>query len=198
MNGRTALISCLVIILATGTVAALLPAPDLSTASSPIGTKVLTTITGDRMTVSYATGAAASARTGRVVMIGGDVNYVRSMVVKTDDPVPETGFGETPSRSLAPGARQFHREAIANGTSRLRVDLDWDDPSLAPSLVVYPPDGSTLGPYSDLDDGRRDGRCYLEIETEGRDIASGDWYFRVTGDPDATIPRYTLTTAGAP
>lgn len=198
MNSRTALALCLAIVLVTGTVAAFLSVPRLLPASelpalSSLPAASAAAVPAGRTTVLYTAGTGTAAQADRVAVIGGDVYYVRSLVVRAGAAV--TADEEAPSLSLAPGARQFHRETVGDWAARLRVDLDWGDPSLDPSLLVYPPDGTVLDPYRDLDDGQRDGRCYLEIGGSERTLTPGDWYFRVTGDPNRTVPRFTLETA---
>ena len=152
-------------------------------ADSQIGSRVVT--------VQMRNASAASA--SRFVLIGGDVYFIR-----TNMTAPQIGFvapNETSSvpvyAGLGRGEYRFYRDQVATNRDRVVVDLDWGDPSLDPTLTVYPPDGA-LGTYHDGDDGRVDGRIYLEIAGSER-LTPGEWYYRVTGDGARDLGPYSFT-----
>ncbi|MEN6343316.1 MAG: hypothetical protein ABFC89_12255 [Methanospirillum sp.] len=131
--------------------------------------------------------------TSRFVLIGGDVYFIQTSMT-----APQFGFVTSNATSPVPtyaglgrSEHQFYRDQVATGRDRVVVDLDWGDSTLDPTLTVYPPDGA-LGTYHDGDDGRMDGRIYLDIAGSGR-LTPGEWYYRVTGDGSRDLGPYSFT-----
>jgi hypothetical protein len=112
-------------------------------------------------------------RTGNVYLVR---NVEGEVTVTVSDQGSDAGTDST-RHTLAPGESRFFAAPVTDGTSHHWVDIGWDASAGDLILNVYPPDGC-LGPYSDADDGQKDGRIFLDISSlEG--LAPGDWYYEV-------------------
>jgi hypothetical protein len=65
-------------------------------------------------------------------------------------------------------------------STAFNFDLKWNNPADDLRLMIYTPDGHVLGPYTDVSDGRTDGRINMEIDNQNG-VADGTWLFKVTG-----------------
>jgi hypothetical protein len=116
----------------------------------------------------------------------GNFFVVREVAPRTDqrygvavssDRVP--GLGQNNSlHTVGPGEKRFFAEPVPDGAPQFWVDIRWDASAGDLRLQIYPPDGA-LGPYTDADDGRNDGRIFFRIASpEGP--APGDWYYEIS------------------
>ncbi|MDD1686633.1 hypothetical protein [Methanoregula sp.] len=88
----------------------------------------------------------------------------------------------------------YYNDVVPNGKQHEWVDLDWKNPSKDLKLMIYTPD-ATLGPYSDIADGKKDGRIFLDIASR-LNVTAGHWFFRVQNEyPDPA--NYLLNTYSA-
>jgi len=96
---------------------------------------------------------------------------------------------------VAPSAvANYYNDVVPKGKQHEWVDLDWKNPAKDLKLMIYTPD-ATLGPYSDNDDGKKDGRIFLDIASQ-LNVTAGHWFFRVQNEyPDPV--NYLLNTYSA-
>lgn len=88
----------------------------------------------------------------------------------------------------------YYADIVPDGKQHEWVDLDWKDPGMDLSLMIYAPDGM-FGPYTDMSDGRRDGRIFLDVASR-LNVTPGHWFFKVQNERQDRIP-YTLNTYSA-
>lgn len=78
------------------------------------------------------------------------------------------------------GGREPFRRVIPEGLSAFAFDLFWEDPGSSLKATLFAPDG-VLGPYHDADDGREDGRIFLQVSRPGG-VAAGEWFVIVEAE----------------
>jgi len=95
---------------------------------------------------------------------------------------------------VMPSTANFYTDVVPAGKQHEWIDLDWKDPKKELGLMVYAPD-ATLGPYTDMADGRKDARIFLDVSSL-LNVTPGNWFFKVrNARQDDT--RYTLNTYSA-
>jgi len=83
--------------------------------------------------------------------------------------------------SITEGQTRWHSKLVDQGTSSLKVDVDWDSPDNSLTLTIYAPgSGPVFGPYRDGSDGVIDSRIQLTVSNPG--IYPGTWQFKVYGE----------------
>jgi hypothetical protein len=70
------------------------------------------------------------------------------------------------------------------------MDLSWNNVNNPHSVIVCLPE-STLGPFQNIDDGKRDGRIFLEISSDST-LTPGTWYYVVRADRELPGNNETL------
>jgi hypothetical protein len=83
------------------------------------------------------------------------------------------------------GVTALYSKNISAATPYIIVDLYSGDSGDPVSVTVITPD-KTLGPFTDLSDGRKDGRIYMKISRTGG-LTPGVWKFRVQSSKDIAI-----------
>lgn len=134
-------------------------------------------------------------RTGNVYFVRnlkGDYGGTVTVTVSDLESDAGTGGGR---HTLAPGEKRFFAVPVTNGASHHWVDIAWDASFGDLILNIYPPDGC-LGPYTDTDDGQRDGRIFLDISSFGG-LAPGDWYYEVSRPGGEGPVEFTFETMHA-
>ncbi len=79
----------------------------------------------------------------------------------------------------------MYSKNISATTPYIIVDLFSGDSGDPVTVTVITPD-KTLGPFTDLSDGREDGRIYMKISRAGG-LTPGVWKFRVQSSKDIAI-----------
>ncbi len=79
----------------------------------------------------------------------------------------------------------MYSKNISADTPFIIVDLYSGDPNDPVTLSIIAPD-RTLGPFTDISDGRKDGRIYLKI-SRSTGLTPGVWKFRVQSEKDIAI-----------
>jgi hypothetical protein len=122
----------------------------------------------------------------------GDVAYaINSVTVSTaSNPI----LTNHRSFAVVPRTANYYMDIVPEGKQHEWIDLDWKDENKDLGLSVFAPD-ATLGPYSDVSDGRKDGRIFLDIASR-LNVTSGAWFFRVENSREDYTP-YTLNTYSA-
>lgn len=122
----------------------------------------------------------------------GDIAYrVRSVTVAAESEpllMNDRAFAAVPATSM------YYMDVVPEGKQHEWVDLDWKDKNKDLNLTVYAPD-STLGPYSDVSDGKKDGRIFLDVSSLFN-VTPGSWFFKVQNSRQEYTP-YTLNTYSA-
>ncbi|MFA4877614.1 MAG: hypothetical protein WC586_09375 [Methanoregula sp.] len=116
---------------------------------------------------------------------------INSITVVSDEepmPVNDKAFAVMPSTA------NYYTDEVPAGKQHEWVDLDWKDKTRDLDLTVYAPD-STLGPYTDVSDGKDDGRIFLDVSSRFN-ITPGHWFFKVQNKQGARVP-YSLNTYSA-
>ncbi|MDO9324016.1 MAG: hypothetical protein Q7T80_03565 [Methanoregula sp.] len=98
------------------------------------------------------------------------------------------------SFDVMPTRANYYTDVVPLGKQHEWIDLDWKDPKKDLSLMVYAPD-ATLGPYTDMADGRKDGRIFLDVSS-ALNVTPGHWFFKVRNDRQDNT-GYTLNTYSA-
>jgi len=104
--------------------------------------------------------------------------------------------------TLTPEVTALYTKNISAETPFIIVDLYSGDPDDPVTLSVIAPD-KALGPYTDISDGRKDGRIYLKISRDGG-LTPGVWVFRVQSSKNIAVfnwvpkPANTSTTTSGP
>lgn len=75
------------------------------------------------------------------------------------------------------GTTRFFRDTLPSGTQRYWMDITWNDPSRNLQVTIFSPEGP-LGPYSNVANGRIDGRIFLAMEKDPA-LPAGNWYYEV-------------------
>jgi len=96
--------------------------------------------------------------------------------------------------SLTSSATNYYQDTVPDGRQHEWIDLDWKDRNKDLDLTVYAPD-STLGPYSDVADGKKDGRIFLDVSSRFN-VTPGHWFFRVRNSGQ-DFTDYSLNTYSA-
>ena len=123
--------------------------------------------------------AAGSAYAVDVIMVSG---------VSEPLPVNSMNFGVMPS------VANYYSDIVPAGKQHEWIDLDWKDTNKNLNLTVYAPD-STFGPYSDVSDGKKDGRIFLDVSSL-LNVTPGHWFFKVQ-DMQREYTPFTLNTYSA-
>lgn len=133
----------------------------------------------------------ALERAGNIYLVRNVEGEEGMLTVTMNDWRPNSGT-DSRRHTLAPGETRFFAAPVTDGTSHTWVDIRWDTSAGDLILNLYPPDGR-LGPYTDTDDGRRDGRIFLDVSSlEG--LASGDWYYEVSQPGGEGPVEFTFET----
>jgi len=96
--------------------------------------------------------------------------------------------------AVVPTTSNYYADIVPDKKQHEWVDLDWKDPGMDLSLMIYAPDG-TFGPYTDMADGRKDGRIFLDVASR-LNVTPGHWFFKVQNERQDRI-AYTLNTYSA-
>lgn len=96
--------------------------------------------------------------------------------------------------AVVPATSNYYADIVPEGKQHEWVDVDWKDSSRDLSLTIFAPDG-TFGPYTDMADGRKDGRIFLDVASR-LNVTPGHWFFKVQNERQDRIP-YTLNTYSA-
>ncbi len=136
-------------------------------------------------------------RAGNFFLVRNAVSSAEPLVttwcIVTVDNVTPGGGPDTGRHTLAPGESGFFAAPVPDGASQFWVDICWDASAGDLQLQIYSPDGS-LGPYTDVDDGRRDGRIFLRIASpEG--LPQDDWYYEISRTGGGPV-EFSLETYG--
>lgn len=122
---------------------------------------------------------------------GGDVTYAINSI--TLDPASALLINHE-SFAVVPATANYYTDTVPEGKQHEWIDLDWKDKDRDLGLTVFAPD-ATFGPYSDVSDGRKDGRIFLDIASR-LNVTAGTWFFRVQNSQTDRTP-YTLNTYSA-
>lgn len=95
---------------------------------------------------------------------------------------------------VMPTMANYYTDVVPAGKQHEWIDLDWKDSNKDLNLTVFAPD-STLGPYTDLSDGKKDGRIFLDVSSLFN-VTPGHWFFKVQ-DIRREYTPYTLNTYSA-
>ncbi len=147
-------------------------------------TGTVTVTVDERTPAGQFTLSTRNATTDRIYIIN-------SVAVASDsDPLLANGLPFTAPSEVA----NYYMDSVPEGKQHEWIDLDWKDKNRDLGLMVFAPD-STLGPYTDNSDGRKDGRIFLDIASR-LNVTAGTWFFRVQNSQMDRTP-YTLNTYSA-
>lgn len=76
-----------------------------------------------------------------------------------------------------PSLPRIYRDTLPDGVPRQWIDLSWNNLNNSHLVTIYPPE-ETLGPFQNIDDGKLDGRIYLEISSNSN-LTPGTWHYIV-------------------
>ena len=115
------------------------------------------------------------------------------MMPGADEPSGEPVYVPSTAHSLVTA---MYSKNISADTPFIIVDLYSGGPGDPVTLSIIAPD-RTLGPFTDISDGRNDGRIYLKI-SRSTGLTSGIWKFRVQSKKDIAIfnwvPKFASST----
>lgn len=72
---------------------------------------------------------------------------------------------------------RFYRDTLPDEVEREWICLSWNNMNNPHIITIYSPEKS-IGSFQNIDDGRRDGRIYLEISSD-YNLTPGTWYYVV-------------------
>jgi hypothetical protein len=97
------------------------------------------------------------------------------------------------NNEITMGQTLWHQAQVSGMKTAFNFDLKWNNLADNLRLMVYTPDGHVLGPYTDVSDGKTDGRINMEIDNQGG-VADGTWLFKVTGTGVSGKDEYYIRT----
>lgn len=121
----------------------------------------------------------------------GTVYAINTVTVSSDS---EPLLVNSMSFDVMPAMANYYSDVVPLGKQHEWIDLYWKDPKKDLSLMVYAPD-ATLGPYTDMADGRMDGRIFLDVSSH-LNVTPGHWFFKVRNARQDNT-GYTLNTYSA-
>lgn len=117
--------------------------------------------------------------------------FINTVTVgRTDEPM----LVNNANFAVVPATANYYADLVPEGKQHEWIDVDWKDPSKDISLMVYAPD-AVFGPYTDVADGRKDGRIFLDVGSS-QNVTPGYWFFRVQSSLQDRI-HYSLNTYSA-
>lgn len=112
------------------------------------------------------------------------ISFMGEIEVPADAVTAVASTEDAYDNDILAGETNWHQVKISGTPASLSFELKWNDSDDALRVVVYTPDGNTLGPYYDDSDGTVDGAIDMTI-TNSEGVADGTWTFKVT-DTSAT------------
>ncbi|HTY91347.1 MAG TPA: hypothetical protein VMC84_09240 [Methanocella sp.] len=117
----------------------------------------------------------------------GEIQLLNDTIVQTD---VSSGLYDN---EIAPGQTNWHQVYVSGSPASLSFELKWNNTDDRMRIVVYTPDGKTLGPYYDNSDGTVDNTINMVINNPSG-VANGPWSFKVTDTGVTGKDEYYLKT----
>jgi hypothetical protein len=125
--------------------------------------------------------------------INGQINVTGSNVQPLSDNATAEDEFDTYNNSIASGQTEWHQSQVTGNSTSLNVDVRWQNPQDDFRLMIYTPDGQTLGPYYDNSDGATDSQIYLNVANPDG-VADGTWSYKLTDLGPAENDNYSIRT----